>query len=168
MLQAPVPAEAASASRTELSSQIDWSLPASGAIGSSFTVIETVSVSTSQAPFEITQSNKFSPTESPETWSTGSEALLKMAVPEITCQVPVPIVGVSASSMVVVPQSAWSTPAEAGVGFSLRVMETSSNSSQLPFVTVHRKTTVPIAIPVNEEASSLGLPIVAVPLMMLH
>ena len=69
-------------------------------------------------PFEIVQRKILFPTDSPDTPDTGEIALLKLAVPEITVQSPVPIVGKLAESVVVVEQIVWSIPELAVVGFS--------------------------------------------------
>ncbi len=57
-----------------------------------------------QVPFEIVQRKTLFPTESPEAPDVGEVALSKMAVPEITDQSPVPIVGELAESDAVVEQ----------------------------------------------------------------
>ncbi len=57
-----------------------------------------------QVPFEIVQLSTLFPTESPETPDVGDVALSKMAVPEITDQIPVPTVGAFAESAAVVEQ----------------------------------------------------------------
>jgi hypothetical protein len=57
-----------------------------------------------QVPFEIVQRKTLFPTESPETSDVGEVASSKIAVPEITDQIPVPIVGEFAESVAVVEQ----------------------------------------------------------------
>ncbi len=78
----------------------------------------TSSKESAQIPFEIVQRKTLFPTESPEAPDVGEVALSKMAVPEITDQSPVPIVGELAESDAVVEQIVWSVPASAVVGFS--------------------------------------------------
>ena len=72
----------------------------------------------SQTPFEIVQLKTLFPTESPETLVLARFALSKIAVPEITDQSPVPIVGEFAERVARVEQIVWSDPAFAVVGFS--------------------------------------------------
>ncbi len=60
-----------------------------------------------QVPFEIVQRKTLFPTESPETPDVVEAALSKIAVPEITVQIPVPIVGAFAESAAVVEQIVW-------------------------------------------------------------
>ena len=71
-----------------------------------------------QVPFEIVQRKTLFPIESPDTPDVGEVALSKIAVPEITVQSPVPIVGELAESEALVEQIVWSVPASAVVGFS--------------------------------------------------
>ncbi len=71
-----------------------------------------------QTPFEIVQRKTLFPTESPDKPDVGDVALSKMAVPEITDQIPVPTVGEFAESAAVVGQIVWSIPAFEAVGFS--------------------------------------------------
>ena len=69
-------------------------------------------------PFEIVHLKTLFPMESPDTPEVGEVALSKKAVPEITVQSPVPIVGEFAESEALVVQIVWSIPASETVGFS--------------------------------------------------
>ena len=71
-----------------------------------------------QVPFEVVHLKTLFPTESPDTPEVGEVALSKIAVPEITVQSPVPIIGELAESVATVAQIVWSIPASAVVGFS--------------------------------------------------
>ena len=119
----------------------------------------TLSNDAAQTPFEIVQRKTLFPTESPDTPDVGDVALSKIAVPEITDQSPVPIVGAFAESVATVEQIDWSIPASAVVGFSSTSIVISSNeSAQIPFEIVQRKTLFPKESPeapdVGEVASS--------------
>ena len=76
----------------------------------------TLSNEAAQTPFEMVQRSTLFPTESPDTPDVGEVALSKIAVPEITDQSPVPIVGEFAESVATVEQIVWSVPALAEVG----------------------------------------------------
>jgi hypothetical protein len=77
----------------------------------------TLSKESLQVPFEIVQRKTLFPTESPEAPDVGEVALSKIAVPEITDQIPVPTVGEFAESIAIVEQIVWSIPAFELVGF---------------------------------------------------
>ena len=70
-----------------------------------------------QTPFEIVQRKTLFPTESPDTPEVCKVELSKIAVPEITDQIPVPTVGEFAESIANVEQIVWSIPAFEVVGF---------------------------------------------------
>ena len=76
----------------------------------------TLSEEAAQTPFEIVHRKTLFPIESPETPDVGEVALSKMALPEITVQIPVPIIGEFAESVATVEQIVWSLPAFAAVG----------------------------------------------------
>ena len=108
-------------------------------------------------PFEIVHWKTLFPEESPVTAEFGSFALAMFPLPEINVQAPLPTTGAFAVNVAEVLQMLWSSPARAVVGFSLTVMDTSSETSpQVPPETVHRKTLVPIDKPVTEVAASFS------------
>ena len=105
----------------------------------------TLSKDAAQTPLEIVHLKTLFPTESPDTPDVGEVALSKIAVPEITVQSPVPIVGEFAASVATVEQIVWSVPALAVVGAACTIIETSSNTSaQAPPGMVQRKVLVPV------------------------
>ena len=69
-------------------------------------------------PLEMVQRNTLLPTERPDAPDVGEVALSKIAVPEMTDQIPVPIIGELAKSEAVVAQIVWSVPAVAVVGIA--------------------------------------------------
>jgi len=94
---------------------------------------------------EIVHLKTLFPTESPDTPDIGEVASSKIAVPEITDQSPVPVVGELAESVATVEQIVWSIPASAVVGFWSTTIFTSSNTSeQAPPGMVQRKVLVPV------------------------
>ena len=116
--QSPVPIAGELAESDAVVEQIVWSVPASAVVGFSSTRMVISSKESVQVPFEMVQRKSLFPTESPETFVFARFALLKVAVPEITVQSPVPVAGELAESEKVVEQIVWSEPASAVVGFS--------------------------------------------------
>ena len=97
-----------------------------------------------QFPFVIVQVNVFVPMLRLFTLVDAEPALPSDAVPELTVQSPVPIIGVVADIVPVAEQICWSLPTLAVLGGRLRRMFTSSKTGgQTPFVTVQRRTTFP-------------------------
>ena len=76
----------------------------------------TLSNDAAQTPLEMVQRKILFPTERPDTPDVGEVALSKVAVPEMTFQIPVPMIGELAKSEAVVAQIVWSVPAVAVVG----------------------------------------------------
>ena len=117
-----------------------------------------------QTPFEIDHLNTLFPMESPDTPEVDDVALSKMAVPEITVQSPVPIVGEFAEREAVVEQIVWSVPAYAVVGFSsTRIVISSKESVQVPFEMVQRKILFPTDSPETFVLNRFALSKMAVP-----
>ena len=114
-LQTPPLAEAESVVVEE---QIVWSIPALGESGFSCTLMVILSEDAAHTPFEIVHLKTLFPMESPDTPEVGEVALSKIAVPEITVHVPIPIIEELAESVAIVAQIVWSVPASAIVGFS--------------------------------------------------
>ena len=69
-----------------------------------------------QTPLEMVQRKILFPTERPDTPDVGEVALSKIAVPEMTDQIPEPIKGAFPFNMATVLQIVWSVPAVAAVG----------------------------------------------------
>ena len=115
-------------------------------------------------PFEIVHLKTLFPMESPDTPEVGEVALSKIAVPEITVHVPIPIIGELASSVAVVAQIVWSVPASAIVGFSSIVIITSSEETKsTPSKNWYANVTELPTISVIVVDVALGSLIVAVP-----
>ena len=122
-----------------------------------------------QVPFEIVQLKTLFPTESPETPDVGEVTSSKMAVPEITVQIPLPTIGTFPFKELVVLQIFWSIPAFAVVGFSSTKIFTSSNTSaQAPPGIVQRKVLVPMESPVTVVLERFALLKVPVPAITLQ
>ncbi len=167
--QRPVPTVEAFAESVAVAEQIVWSVPASAVVGFSSTSIVISSKESVQVPFEIVQRKTLFPTESPDKPDVGDVALSKMAVPEITDQIPVPIVGAFAESVATVEQIVWSVPAFEAVGFWSTTIFTSSNTSaQAPPGIVQRKVLVPNESPDTEVLAKDALVKVPVPAITLQ
>ena len=113
-----IPPVAAVAARVVVEEQIVWSIPALGESGFSCTLMVILSEDAAHTPFEIVHLKTLFPMESPDTPEVGEVALSKIAVPEITVHVPIPIIEELAESVATVEQIVWSVPAFAIVGFS--------------------------------------------------
>ena len=117
----------------------------------------------------MVQRNTLFPTESPDTPDVGEVALLKIAVPEMTNQIPVPIIGELAKREAVVAQIVWSVPAVAVVGFSTTEIITSSKESvQVPLEIVQRKMLFPFESNKTPDVCEVGLSRIAVPEMTVQ
>ena len=117
-VQSPVPKVGVLPETVEVVAQTVWSIPASETVGFSSTRMVISSKESVQVPLEMVQRKTLFPTESPDTLELARVSLLKVAVPEITDQSPVPIAGELAESEALVEQIVWSEPASAVVGFS--------------------------------------------------
>ena len=99
-----------------------------------------------QFPFVTVQVNVFVPMLRLFTLVDVELALPSDAVPELTVQRPVPMLGVVALIVPVSEQICWSAPTVAVLGGKLRRMVISSKTAeQAPFVTVQRNTLLPVA-----------------------
>jgi hypothetical protein len=90
-------------------------------------VMITSSWESGQTLFETVQRKVFCPTVKPATPELGEDGMVITPVPEISVQVPEPVVGVFPANAPAAVQTAWSGPALAVVGFSLNVTFMSSN-----------------------------------------
>ena len=96
--------------------QIVWSVPAFAEVGEAWTIIETSSNTSAQAPPGMVQRKVFVPMESPETVVLARFASTKVPVPKITLQIP-PAAAV-AEREVELAQIVWSIPASGESGLS--------------------------------------------------
>ena len=168
-VQIPEPTIGELAKREAVVAQMVWSVPAVAVVGFSSTVIITSSKEPVHVPMEMVQRNTLFPTESPDTPDVGEVALLKIAVPEMTDQIPVPIIGELAKSEAVVAQIVWSVPAVAVVGFSTTVITTSSKESvHVPLEIVQRKMLFPFESASTPDVCEVGLSRIAVPEMTVQ
>jgi len=129
----------------------------------------TVSEVEGHVPFEMVQTNVFSPTFIPVIPEVGEAGVVTVAAPVITVHIPVPVIAVFPAKVEVVVQTVWSTPAAATVGIASRIIVTSSlEGEQTPFEIVQRKVFIPTLNPVTPEVGEVGVVIVAPPVMTVH
>jgi hypothetical protein len=163
-VQVPVPTTAVLPAIVVVAAQIVWSGPAAATVGAAFIVIVTSSADEVHGALAIVQRITTEAPAIPVNVEVGELALVIVAVPETTDQVPVPITAVLPARVVVVPQIVWSVPALAVVGAGLTVKVMSSVVGvQIPLETVHLNTTEGPAIPVTLEVAREGVVTVAVP-----
>ena len=124
-----------------------------------------------QVPLVVVQrSVALVPAGTPVTPEVAEDALLIVAVPLTTVQLPEPVVGtLPASVKLPLLQFAWSAPAAADVGNASLVRTTVSVEVQVPLVVVQRSVAlVPTGRPVTVDVADDGVVIVAVPLTRLQ
>jgi hypothetical protein len=116
--------------------------------GSRITV--TVLLEEGQLPLEIVHTKRFVPMLKPFTALLGEEGLETVAVPAVTVQSPVPVVGVFAASVAEAAQRVCEVPALETVGFASQITVTVLlEEGQLPLEIVHTKLLVPTLKPVT-------------------
>jgi hypothetical protein len=148
--QAPEPKEGVLAFNVVLAVQIVCELPAIEAAGGRSCTIDTVDVETGQVPLEIVHTKLFAPVLSPVTPLVDEEALEIVAVPVLTDQSPVPIIGVFPASVAEEAQSVCDVPALEIVGFaSLITVTVLLEEGQVPLDIVHIKSFIPVFNPVT-------------------
>ena len=86
--QSPIPIIGEFAERVATVEQIVWSFPALAVVGAAWTITETSSKTSAQAPPGMVQRKVLVPIESPETLVLARLALAKVPVPEIMLQIP--------------------------------------------------------------------------------
>jgi hypothetical protein len=164
--QSPIPIIGEFAERVATVEQIVWSFPALAVVGAAWTITETSSKTSAQAPPGIVQRKVFVPIESPVTLVLARLAFVKVPVPKITLHTP-PLA--EAESVVVEEQIIWSIPALGESGLSCTLMVTLSNdAAHTPLEIVHLKTLFPNESPETLVFARFGLPKVAVPEITVH
>jgi hypothetical protein len=130
----------------------------------------TSSVEDGQDGFEVmVHRNVAEPEPNPVMAEFGSEGFVMEAEPPMSDHTPVPMAGVLAASVVVLPHIFWSGPAFAVLGGSSRVRVTSSVLEvQLPLLTVHLNTLAPGLRAVIPEKGLAGSVMVPAPLTRLQ
>ncbi len=111
------------------------------------------------------------PIVNPVTPDVGEEAVVIVAAPLTTLQVPVPDVGALPARVAVVTlQIFWSGPAEAVVpGAATSITTSSVELAHTPLAMVQRNVTAaPTVKPVNPEVAEVGVVMVAAPLTTDH
>jgi hypothetical protein len=146
-----------------------WSRPAFGVTAAWSTVIVTEDTDDGQVPFEIVQVKTFAPVDNPETEVVAEAVLLKIPVPEVIVQMPLPIIGVFAAKLVLVAQICWLVPATETLGLASTVIETSSKTDpHEPLGIVQRNTETPASNPVIWEFADEGEAIVPDPEVLVQ
>jgi len=115
-VQSPVPIIGEFADNVATVEQTFWSVPAFAVVGEAWTIIETSSNTSAQAPPGMVQRKVFVPMESADTAVLARLELAKVPVPATTLQTP-PVTAVAAS-VVVEEQMVWSVPAFGESGLS--------------------------------------------------
>ena len=101
--------------------QMELAVAVTVMIGVAYDVNVTSSNEDVQGLFDIVHLSVLVPTERPETLEIGLFTFVKVAVPEMTVQVPVPTAGEFAANVAAEPQTEMSLPAFAAVGLDLMV-----------------------------------------------
>jgi hypothetical protein len=139
-------------------------VPALAAVGLASLTTVTVLLDEGHVPLEIVHIKLFAPVLSPLTPVVGEEALDSVAVPVLTDQSPVPVVGVFPDNVTEEAQSVCNVPALAVAGFKSRMIVTVLiELGHVPFETVHTKLFAPLLNPLTPLPGEEGFEIVAVP-----
>ena len=101
----PVPTIGVFAARVAFGEQTIWSGPAKVVVGGVSLKIMMSSIEDGQTPFESVQRNVFTPKLNPVTPDVGDVGVVTVPVPEITVQIPVPIIGLFPASVANVEQT---------------------------------------------------------------
>ena len=117
-----------------------------------------------QVPLLIVQVKVFTPVVKPVTPLVGLVGVVTVAVPDVTVQSPVPVVGVLPASVAVAAHIVWSGPALLVVGnWSLLIVIASVLGVQVPLLIVHTNVFTPVVKPVTPLVGFVGVVTVAVP-----
>jgi hypothetical protein len=166
-LHAPVPTVGIFPFKLAVVAHIDWSTPAFEAVGVSKRVTVMVLTEGGQVPLLIVHVRVVVPNGKPLTLELAELALLKLSPAPV--QIPKPMVGWFALSVVLSAQTTWFAPAFAVVGEASLVMLTVlSLAGQVPLLIVHLNTLAPIPKFDTMLLFEVGEPILPAPLTKLH
>ena len=135
-----------------------WLLSASAVVGIASTLTATVLVELGQIPLLTVHMNIFGPVLKLVIEELAAVGEFTVPPPEITDQVPVPVVGLVAASVALVAQSVWGSPALAVLGLASTLIATVLvEAGQVPLETDHMKIFAPAVKPVTPDVAELGV-----------
>jgi len=158
-VQFPVPMVGVFPARVAVVAQTDWSGPALAVVGFWSEVMITESCESGHTPLEIVQiSVSELPAGNPVTPEVADVGVVIEVDPNAVHK-PDPMAGTLPANVAVVPQTVWSGPALAMVGFWSDVMITESTEfGQTPLLIVHIKVSeLPAGRPVTPEVAEEGV-----------